>query len=178
MAQADPSKLPTTISPSLLEHDESMSATTCPANDMIEQEIKKTKDYFNKNHRFRPCGCGSSDWTRVALYNYSIHECPEGTIRESITDPYTQQVITGCGTGGDTVTVPIPVKGVSYSTVCGRILGWGWGFAFAPFINLNSSIESDYIDGVSLTHGQPGNRSHIWSFVAAYSDNDIDTQYT
>ncbi len=74
--------------------------------------------------------------------------------------------------------MPIPVKGVSYSTVCGRILGWGWGFAFAPFINLNSSIESDYIDGVSLTHGQPGNRSHIWSFVAAYSDNDIDTQYT
>ncbi len=28
MAQADPSKLPTTISPSSLEHDESMSATT------------------------------------------------------------------------------------------------------------------------------------------------------
>ncbi len=79
MAQADPSKLPTTISPSSLEHDESMSATTCPANNMMDQEVKKTKDYFNKNHRFRPCGCGSSDWTRVALYNYSKHECPEGT---------------------------------------------------------------------------------------------------
>ncbi len=74
--------------------------------------------------------------------------------------------------------MPIPVKGVSYSTVCGRILGFGWGSAFARFIDLNSSIESPYIDGVSLTHGPPGNRSHIWSFVAAHSDNDIDTHST
>ncbi len=180
MAQADPSKLPTTISPCLLERDDSMSATTCPANDMIEQEIKKTKDYFNKNHRFRPCGCGSSDWTRVALYNYSIHECPEGTIRKSITDPNTQQVITGCvhninGLNIKTVTVPIPVKGVRYSTVCGRILGWGLGYAFVPFIYLNSSIESRYISGVSLTHGPPCNRKHIWSFVAAYVENNNAT---
>ncbi len=72
MAQADPSKLPTTISPSSLEYNESMSATTCPANDMIDREIKKTKDYFIKNHLFRPCGCGGSAWTRVALYNFSI----------------------------------------------------------------------------------------------------------
>ncbi len=179
MAQADPSKLPTKISPSSLEHDESTSATTCPANDMIDQEIKKTKDYFNKDHRFRPCGCGSSDWTRVALYNYSIHECPEGTIRVNITDPNTQQVITRCvNEGYDPVPVPIPVNGVSYSTVCGRILGWGRGCAFAPFINRNSSIESDYINGVSLTHGPPGNRKHIWSFVVAVSDNEIGTRAT
>ncbi len=179
MAQADSSKLPTTISPSSLEHDESMSATTCPANDMIDQEIQKTKDYFNKNHRFRPCRCGSSDWTRVALYNYSIDECPEGTIRVNRTNPNTQQVITGCDNRGDNiVTVPIPVKGVSYSTVCGRILGLGSGVAFARFIIFNASIESDYIPGVSLTHGPPGNRKHIWSFVAANSDNEIDTHST
>ncbi len=163
MAQADPSKLPTTISPSSLEHDESTSATTCPANDMIDQEIKKTKDYFRKNHRFRPCGCGSSDWTRVALYNFSIYECPEEAEQYSIRC----EVEPG-------VNVPIPVNGVSYSTVCGRIIGSGWvGRAFLPFIYSNSSIESDYINGVSLTHGPPGNRSHIWSFVAAVSDNNI-----
>ncbi len=178
MAQADPSKLPTTISPCLLEHDESMSATTCPANDMIEHEIKKTKDYFYKNYRFRPCGCGSSAWTRVALYNYSIHECPEGTIQANRTDPNTQQVITGCDNrpGINTVTVPIPVKGVSYSTVCGTILGWGKGGAFVRFIFLNLSIESPYISGVSLTHGPPGNRKHIWSFVAAEAENNNATE--
>ncbi len=180
MAQADPSKLPTKISPSSLEHDESTPATTCPANDMIDQEIKKTKDYFNKNHRFRPCGCGSSDWTRVALYNYSIDECPEGTRRDYITDPNTQQVITRCRSSHQVFTVPIPVKGVSYSTVCGRILGhaYRWGVAFYPFIRYHSSIESNYMSGVSLTHGPPGNRRHIWSFVAARSDNEIDTHYT
>ncbi len=178
MAQADSSKLPTTVSPSLLEHDEFMSATTCPANDMIDQETKKTKDYFYKNYRFRPCGCGSSAWTRVALYNYSIHECPEGTRREGRTDPITQQVITGCVNNRlhiNSVPVPIPVKGVSYSTVCGRILGWGSGGAFVPFIISNASIESDYIEGVSLTHGPPGNRSHIWSFVATFGENSSHT---
>ncbi len=95
----------------------------------------------------------------MALYNYSIHECPERT----------SQYLTGCLVG-HSITVPIPVNGVSYSTVCGRILGYGWGGrAFDPFIDSHSSIESDYINSVSLTHGPPGNRRHIWSFVNAHS---------
>ncbi len=167
MAQADPSKLPTTISPCLLEHHESM-------NDMIDQETKKTKDYFNKNHRFQPCGCGSSAWTRVALYNYSIRDCPEETTL-GITDPNAQHFIIGCvNRYGISSVEPIPVKGVSYSTVCGRILGWGRETAFGPFLIGRTSIESSYIDGVSLTHGPQGNRSHIWSFVAAEAENVDD----
>ncbi len=33
---------------------------------------------------------------------------------------------------------------------------------------VNTSLESWYIDGVSLTHGPPGSRTHVWSFVNAY----------
>ncbi len=31
----------------------------------------------------------------------------------------------------------------------------------------NRGLEDAYIDGVSVTHGAPGSRQHIWSFVAA-----------
>ncbi len=57
------------------------------------------------------------------------------------------------------------------------ILGYELGFPFENFIRYNTSIESDYIDGVSLTYGPPGNRSHIWSFVAAVGEKSDDTQW-
>jgi len=112
LGQADPSKLPTAISPTLLGNNESMG--TCISEDMIDQQIEKTKDYLNKNPQFRPCGCGSSAWTRVALYN---------STREHITDPNTQQVISGCISYYNyqpTITVLLPVNGVNYYKICGR----------------------------------------------------------
>ena len=30
------------------------------------------------------------------------------------------------------------------------------------------NIEGPYVDGVSLTHGEPGTRVHIWTFAADY----------
>ena len=35
-------------------------------------------------------------------------------------------------------------------------------------------METFYLDGVSLTHGPPGSRQHIWSFVASiYETNGV-----
>ena len=31
-------------------------------------------------------------------------------------------------------------------------------------------LEEIYMDGVSLTHGAPGSRQHIWTFVAAFTE--------
>ena len=36
----------------------------------------------------------------------------------------------------------------------------------------NSSIDSNYLSGVSLTHGPPGARQHIWSFAAGFGEGD------
>ena len=70
--------------------------------------------------------------------------------------------------------------GGSYNHVRGRILGYqqGTNDAFEPLSYTNPSIEKNYLDGLSLTHGPPGSRQHIWSFVAALSDTtDSPTQY-
>ena len=67
-------------------------------------------------------------------------------------------------------------NGNSYSHVCGRIIGYQQGTtdAFYPSIHSTHSLESTYIDGVSLTHGAAGSRQHIWSFVSAFSETCPD----
>ena len=60
-------------------------------------------------------------------------------------------------------------NGLSYTQVCGRINGFQYGFtnAFRPFLRDGTSLDSWYVDGVSLTHGPPGSRTHVWTFANA-----------
>ena len=57
--------------------------------------------------------------------------------------------------------------------MCGRILAYQRGSpdAFNPFIEgRQTTIDSVYVEGVSLTHGPAGSRQHIWTFAAAPSE--------
>ena len=67
---------------------------------------------------------------------------------------------------GGCSSVVLPVQGVEYSRVCGKIIAYQQGSpdAFRPTIFHN--IDSNYVDGISLTHGKSP-RQHIWTFVAA-----------
>ena len=44
--------------------------------------------------------------------------------------------------------------------MCGKVIGYQFG---SPDGTNNNDINGIYIDGISLTHGNP--RSHIWSFM-------------
>jgi hypothetical protein len=70
--------------------------------------------------------------------------------------------------------------GIEYTKVCGRIVGYQFG---TPEAFTSLSINSKYVDGVSLTHGSP--RQHIWTFAASYAEasgyclcNNINQQST
>ena len=65
------------------------------------------------------------------------------------------------------------VQGMSYRYVCGRIIGYhrSNALAFVPSLSERRTLEGNYLDGVSLTHGRPGQRQHIWSF--AVGSNNI-----
>jgi dynein heavy chain len=75
---------------------------------------------------------------------------------------------------GSSVSATFTSGGRSYSHVCGRILAYqinshdGW---LASIVGSNPGLEGAYMDGVSLTHGSPGSRQHIWSFVVAHSES-------
>ena len=60
------------------------------------------------------------------------------------------------------------VDGSQYSKVCGRALAYQFGFngAFRGYHFVRQGIDGQYVDGLSLTHGAPGSRQHIWTFTS------------
>ena len=61
------------------------------------------------------------------------------------------------------------VDDVQYSKVCGRIRAYQVGSPFS-FGTVITDIDSFYVDGVSLTHGNSP-REHIWIFPSAYIED-------
>ena len=80
--------------------------------------------------------------------------------------------------GSSCVSTTFPLNGVKYSRVCGKIIAYQYGTPEAfnrYYIQNNLTINEDYVDGVSLTHGkQP--RKHIWTFAAALDETRSDRQ--
>lgn len=63
-----------------------------------------------------------------------------------------------------------------YTEVCGRARGYQFASPDG-FINQgHTSLDSNYVDGLSLTHGNP--RNHIWTFVATWSKDFVKLFYT
>ena len=55
-----------------------------------------------------------------------------------------------------------------YTQVAGRIIGYQFGSLYA-FYRQTRGIDSYYVDGFSVTHGQSP-RKHIWTFAAGSDD--------
>lgn len=65
--------------------------------------------------------------------------------------------------------------GVSYSRICGRVIGYQYSSPnafFAYQYDPSITINDYYLDGVSLTRGTP--RQHIWSFAATLDEHNRD----
>ena len=67
--------------------------------------------------------------------------------------------------GGRCDSTTFPTYNVTYSSVCGRVRGYQHGAPDGIHDNHwgSSSIDSYYVDGVSITHGSP--RQHVWTFI-------------
>ena len=104
-------------------------------------------------------------------------QCPDGFRLVTRTTPPLRtcsrpENFVGCS------SITFPVHGIEYLHVCGRVIGYQFN-AVDGFLaydqNRQLTIDSTYVDGVSLTHGQSP-RQHIWTFAAAHheiSSNDI-----
>ena len=114
------------------------------------------------------CGSGGG-WTRLAHLNMtnSKENCPSGFRL------YQSGGVRACGratsSGGSCVSVQFPSNGISYSQVCGRVMGYQFGSTDAnPHQN---NLNSYYIDGVSITRGSP--RQHVWTLLAGLHEAAI-----
>ena len=161
-----------------------MSDTAWPSDSLIDKEVRKTKAMLDTETWFRPCDCGGPGWEKIAFYDFSQQECPHNFTRHygrynDISCQGTNEYHTcTCGYDYYSSSLPLPVEGRSYSSVCGQVRGHGLGGAFYNVINCNESLEQAYVDGVTLTHGPAGRRTHIWTFAATLTDGDPDTHYT
>ena len=113
------------------------------------------------------CGDITGGWMRAAYINMTdaANSCPVGLTY------YTQTSTRICSSSissGGCTSVNFPTFGVPFTKVCGRALGYQYGHTDA-FSTGNSSIDSHYVEGLSVTHGTP--RNHIWTFAAGYSKN-------
>ena len=153
----------------------------CPSQVNIESQLNVTKEEIRNRisdtvnpflDSSRPCG--GSGWTRVAYMNMTDpgSVCPTNwTLHNS--------PVRSCGqtqtSGSICDSAFFSVSGQSYSRVCGRILAYQAGTtdAFRSSVSAGrTSIDSAYVEGVSVTHGPAGSRQHIWTFASALHDND------
>ena len=138
---------------------------------MREEIATALQDITSLGMSICPCG-GSGQWTNihVADFNFSDPDvaCPSGFTL--ITTP-----ARGCGRapnkGPIFKSVVFSSGGQLYSRVCGRVNAYKKGApdAFYRFGTVRT-LEENYVDGVSLTHGAPGSCQHIWTFAAAFSE--------
>uniref|UniRef100_A0A1X7VUC1 Fibrinogen C-terminal domain-containing protein n=1 Tax=Amphimedon queenslandica TaxID=400682 RepID=A0A1X7VUC1_AMPQE len=150
-------------------------ATTC-------EEIKKrwpdsASGYYTIGGKRAYCNmeelCGSGAWKRIAYLNMtdSTQNCPPGFRL------YQSGGVRVCGratsSGGSCTSVQFPSNGISYSQVCGRVVGYQWGSpdAVNPDRGSHDDINSYYVDGVSITHGSP--RQHVWTLMAGLLEASI-----
>ena len=59
-----------------------------------------------------------------------------------------------------------------YQRVCGRVIGYQDGSPDGfSYLGESISISGPYLDGVSITYGQP--RNHIWSYVGGLTERSV-----
>ena len=70
-------------------------------------------------------------------------------------------------------SVVFSVHGVEYNYVCGRAVGYSLSYPIGLHRGADASytIDQHYLSGLSITHGAPGNRNHIWSYAAGWRED-------
>lgn len=138
------------------------------ARDDLRSEIRRiisSSTQTNSSFMLPQCCSDPTGWTQVAFINMtnSSYQCPSA-FRE-ISTP--RRV---CGrrstSTGSCDGVSFSVNGVRYNKVCGRIIAYqiGTPAGFHEYFVTGTGLESFYLEGISITHGNP--RQHVWSFAA------------
>ena len=120
--------------------------------------------------------CGSGLWIRVAYLNMSdpSQQCPPSW------RPYSANGVRACGrqvttsTTGGYYSQNYTVQ-QSYQRVCGWIVGYQVGITVV-FGDRQLSVDDPYVDGVSVTYGEP--RRHIWTFASGLSETIVNIIYS
>ena len=109
------------------------------------------------------CNITSVYWRRIAYFDtIQGDSCPTGL--RTVTNTTNNQTACGRNNSGCT-SLTFPPSG-NYSKVCGRVRGYHYGHL--DTFNSGLDINSHYVDGISITQGQP--RKHLWTYAVGHSE--------
>ena len=112
----------------------------------------------------------SGGWMRIANVDMRNNDsqCPPGLVI-NVTEGkrFCREVSLAPGCSSTTFNT----RGVQYSKVCGRIIGYQYyqTYGFGPS-RFSPGLSQTYVDGISITHGSP--RQHVWTFASASYENN------
>ena len=115
----------------------------------------------------KECANSTGGWTRIAYLNMSEpnQQCPPAW--REIETPFRM-----CGRHNQTAcySATFPSYGIEHSRVLGRAVGYQFGptGSFWPSYRWTVTLDSVYVEGLSITHGNP--RQHIWTFATAMAE--------
>ena len=112
-------------------------------------------------------------WTRIAYLNMTdpSQQCPSAwTLQTRSSEP--RRLCGKRSSGASCESVVYSTFGINYSHVCGRVIAYQYGSPDAFHESASQTIEGPYVDGVSVTHGSPVSRQHIWTFAAGLVESN------
>ena len=123
----------------------------------------------------KECANNTGGWTRIAYLNMSEsnQSCPPAW--REIETPFRM-----CGRHDQDkcYSATFPSYGIEYSRVLGRAVGYQFGpiGSFWPSYRWIVTLDSVYVEGLSITHGNP--RQHIWTFATAMAETSHHWAYS
>ena len=161
--------------------EEETSLTSCDA--ILNKWPNSPSGYYNLAdvnghtrhvycHMETLCGKGGG-WRRIASLNMTDpnEKCPTQF------RTYSQNGVRACGRPVTNIygcaSIKFPSGDIRYSQVCGKVIGYQKGFPDGAYRKISDrTINSPaYIDGISLTYGNP--RKHIWTFICGSTGSGI-----
>ena len=125
------------------------------------------------------CGSHKGGWMRIANLDTSKNNCPAGWLKNLNHN----SLCTG-GSAAGCYSAHFTTDGTSFSRICGMMKGYQkgsmdgffpYGYAalgyrgYTPRVTVSKSLDSVYVDGVSITYGNP--RKHIWTYAVGLSED-------
>jgi len=112
------------------------------------------------------CGGITGGWMRIANVDTSQgDDCPSGW--NKIIEP--KPLCRGSSNDGGCYSAYFSNNKSKYNFICGKLRGYQKGTtdAFSADFSPSYSIDAPYLDGVSITVGNP--RKNVWSYAVGYS---------
>jgi hypothetical protein len=116
-------------------------------------------------------------WMQVAKLDMtnSSHQCPLGT---KFMNTQSKRLCGKDSSQKGCSSTTFAIQGIEYNRVCGKIIAYQYATpdSFRDIHRSGTTINDDYVDGISLTYGNP--RTHIWTFAAASNERYATAYYS